>query len=476
MQQKLKYAHLMKTFYFYDLETFGIDAKVSRIAQFAGIRTDENLNIIGKADMFYVKSGHDTLPHPEACLVTGITPNKCEKIGIIEHQSMQKIMANFMAEPATCIVGYNNIRFDDEFIRYSLYRNLFDPYAWQYQNSNSRWDIIDVVRFCYALKPKESLNWVFDDAGISRFKLDKLAPANNISHHNAHDALADVRVTIEIAKRIKKTQGRLFAYALSLRNKKTVAQQLKLHIPILHTSRMYAAKEHCTKLVSALCYHPHYKERALVFDLSKDAEMLLDLSTSELKLRLFGKEEDLEGKERLALKELIFNKSPMFIASKKPPAHLDIDVKKCLAHLEIIKQHIKSIEAKLTEVYTPTEIKKTKDVDQMLYDGFIEKNDRNLLDAVHQMDNSTLANYHPNFVDGRLAQLLIRFKARNYPNTLSEAEAEAWFEIVQNRLQTGADGYLSLSAYFAILEVMRAHHPEKKPLWQALENYGESFL
>ncbi len=466
----------MKTFYFYDLETFGIDVKVSRIAQFAGIRTDENLNIIGKSDMFYVKPSYDTLPHPEASLVTGIAPDKCEKLGIIEHQSMQKIMANFMAEPDTCIVGYNNIRFDDEFIRYSLYRNLFDPYAWQYKNGNSRWDIIDVVRFCYALKPNDSLNWAFDEEGISCFKLDKLAPANNISHDDAHDALADVRVTIEIAKRIKRTQAKLFDYALSLRDKKIVAQQLKLHTPTLHTSRMYAAKEHCTKLVSALCYHPYYRGRALVFDLSKHPEMLLDLSASELKLRLFGKEEELESKDRLTLKELIFNKSPMFITSKRPPVHLGIDTKKCLAHLEIIKQHIKSIEAKLTQVYMQTEIKKTRDVDQMLYDGFIEKNDRNLLDAVHKMNNNTLANYHPDFVDGRLAQLLIHFKARNYPNTLSKIEEEAWFEIVQNRLQTGADGYLSLSVYFAILEVMRAHHPEKNVLWRALEDYGESFL
>ena len=44
----------MKTFYWYDYETFGLSPKVQRIAQFAGIRTDEDLNIL-EEHMFYCK-------------------------------------------------------------------------------------------------------------------------------------------------------------------------------------------------------------------------------------------------------------------------------------------------------------------------------------------------------------------------------------------------------------------------------------
>ena len=205
----------MKTFYWYDYETFGLSPRIHRIAQFAGIRTDENLNILDE-HMFYCKPTNDSLPSPEACAVTGITPQLCEKKGLIEHEFIKKINKEFSV-PDTCIVGYNSIAFDDEFTRHTLFRNFIDPYAWHWKNGNTRWDILNVSRFCYALKKDSSLSWVVDDSSKPIFKLDRLAPANGIEHSDAHDAMADVCATIGIAKIIKDSQPRLFDYALSLR-------------------------------------------------------------------------------------------------------------------------------------------------------------------------------------------------------------------------------------------------------------------
>ena len=307
----------MKTFYWYDYETFGLSPRVQRIAQFAGIRTDENLNILDE-HMFYCKPTHDCLPAPEACAVTGITPQLCEQKGLIEHEFIKKINKEFTV-PQTCIVGYNSIAFDDEFTRHTLFRNFLDPYAWHWQNGNTRWDILSVARFCYAHKEHESLEWVKNENNRPIFKLDKLAPANAIDHANAHDALADVRATIGIAKIIKETQPIFFNYALSLNEKKEVSRQVKILYPMLLTSSSFGYKCSFTRMVTALCYHPDYPDRAIVFNLQQDPEIILELESYELKTLVFTKKADLpKGIDKLELKELIFNKSPMFVCSPKP--------------------------------------------------------------------------------------------------------------------------------------------------------------
>jgi len=277
----------MKTFYWYDYETFGLSPKVQRIAQFAGIRTDENLNVLDE-HMFYCKPTHDSLPAPEACAVTGITPQLCEKKGFIEHEFIKKIHDEF-SKPGTCIVGYNSIAFDDEYTRHTLFRNFLDPYSWHWQNGNARWDILNVARFCYAHKEEGSLNWVKNERNRPIFKLDRLAPANHIEHTNAHDAMADVRATIGIARIIKDTQPKFFNYALSLNDKKEVAQLVKPLHPMLLTSSSFGYKSSFTRLVTSICNHPEYNDRSIVFNLNQDPEIFLELESEELKTLTFSK-------------------------------------------------------------------------------------------------------------------------------------------------------------------------------------------
>jgi len=345
----------MKTFYWYDYETFGISPKTDRISQFAGIRTDENLNILDE-HMFYCKPTHDCLPAPEACAVTGISPQDCEQKGMIEHAFIQKIHAQF-STPNTCVVGYNSIRFDDEFTRYTLYRNFIDPYAWHWKDGNTRWDILDVVRLCYALKKDNSLKWVHNEEGKPVFKLDQLSLANGIEHANAHDALADVRATIGIAKIIKETQPQLFDYAFSLREKKTVEGKIKLFEPMLHTSGMYPATLSCTRLAVALAYHPEYNDRAIVFNLDQDPSILLELDVEELKTLMFTKQSELpDGVKRLEIKDLIFNKSPMFVPNvykldPKVVEQLQIDMDTRMQRLDFIKDNQSAINKVVQDLY-----------------------------------------------------------------------------------------------------------------------------
>lgn len=464
-------------FYFYDLETFGINTRTSRIAQFAGVRTDENFNAFS-TDMFYCKPSGDSLPDPESCFITNITPQSCQQQGLAEHQFIGKIITQFSQEN-TCVLGFNNIRFDDEFIRFTAWRNLLDPYAWSWQNGNSRFDLLDVVRFCYALKQNTSLKWAYDEIdGVKTpsFKLDKLAPANDIEHSQAHDALADVKATIELAKKIKQTQPELWGYAFNLRYKKTVAHYIKLLEPMLHTSGMYPPADACTKLTTALCYHPKYKERAIVYNLEQGPEILLNLSVEELEQRIFTKQQDLaQGQERLEIKELIFNRSPMFVASKNPPPQLGINSEQCLKNLEFIKQHHNQILPKIISLYEQQDFSNSADVDQQLYDGFLSNQERAKLDDISKLNAKQLADYKVKFSDKRLAKLLLHYKGRNFPSSLNESEKEQWFEVVQARFQQGKDDYLSIQAYFKKITVLAEHYPHKAKLWQELSQYGEQF-
>ncbi|CAC9549199.1 Exodeoxyribonuclease I (EC 3.1.11.1) [uncultured Gammaproteobacteria bacterium] len=471
----------MKTFYWYDFETFDINPKIGRIAQFAGIRTDENLNILYEK-MFYCKPTNDCLPSPEACAVTGITPQLCAEKGIIEHQFMQQINTEFSV-PDTCTVGYNSIRFDDEFTRYSLYRNFIDPYAWHWKNGNTRWDILDVVRLCYALKKETSLKWVHGENGKPIFRLDQLSLANGIEHSEAHDALADVRATIAIAKIIQDTQPQLFEYAFSLRQKKTVEQKIKLFEPMLHTSGMYPATLSCTRLAVALAYHPEYNDRAIVFNLDQDPSILLELDGEALKKRLFTKQSELpEGMERLQIKDLVFNKSPMFVPNiykldAKIVEQLQINMDTCLQRLEFIKNNQEKITKVVQDLYrNDQERPPTPDVDQSLYDGFMDNADRRISEQIQTLSADKLKTFHPRFKEEKLSTLLMHFKARNYPDTLTQDEQEDWFETVQGRVQAGENGYLSIDKYYDSINAMRQAHPNKEKLWQQLEEYAKAFF
>jgi len=471
----------MKTYYWYDYETFGISPKTDRISQFAGIRTDENLNILDE-HMFYCKPTNDCLPSPEACNVTGITPQLCAQKGLIEHEFIKKIQLEF-STPNTCIAGYNSIRFDDEFTRYTLYRNFLDPYAWHWQNGNTRWDILDVVRMCYALKKDNSLKWVYDDNGKPIFKLDQLSPANGIEHTNAHDALADVRATIALARIIKSTQPGLFDHAFKLREKKFVESSLSLFEPMLHTSGMYPADKSCTRLSVALAYHPQYNDRAIVFNLDQDPSVLLEMSTDELRTLAFTKQAELPlGVDRLQIKDLIFNKSPMFVPNiykidPKIAEQLQINMELCLQHLTFIKDNQIAIEKVVQDLYSNgQDFSDNNDVDQSLYGGFMDNTDKRIAQQLQTLSITELKNFHPQFKDEKLANLLIHFKARNYPESLTEDEAENWFEIVQGRVQAGENGYLSIDQYFQRINTMREQYPQKESLWQQLESYGESFF
>ncbi len=469
----------MKTFYWHDYETWGIDPSIDRPSQFAGVRTNENLEIIGEPLVIYCQPAEDILPNPEACLVTGISPQQAQQKGLKEHAFMAKIHEE-LARPLTCGVGYNSIRFDDEVTRYGLYRNYFDPYEREWRNGNSRWDIIDMVRLCYALRP-EGVEWPLVD-GKPSFKLENLTVANGISHADAHDAYSDVAATIEMAKLIKSRQPALYDYVYQNKSKKEIGKliNVKERKPLFHISSKFSSEHGCAGLVVPLAWHPTNKNAVIVYNLEVDPTPLATLSAEEIRERVFTSQADLpEGETRLPIKLVHINKAPVLaipkILDSNAATRLKIDKDLCEAHWQKIKTF--DIESKIQEMYRVDPFEGDGDPERSLYGGFIGDRDKVLMNDLRKSDEQTIAQQNFVFEDARLNAMLLFYKARNFPGSLSNQEQAEWTEVVQGRLTSGGSGRLSLSELDEKLKKLQTENEDNSKnleILKQLESYASA--
>ena len=464
-------ANKQPTILWHDYETWGISPKFDKPSQFAGIRTDLDLNIIGEPEMFYCQPPVDYLPHPEACLVTGITPQKARSEGLSEAEFATRIHTLF-SQPNTCVAGYNSIRFDDEVSRYLFYRNFYDPYAREWQNGNSRWDIIDMVRACYALRP-EGINWPTverDGEEVVSFRLELLTKANGIEHEAAHDAMSDVYATIAMAKLIKDKQPKLYDFIFNLKNKKKVAELLNVAemTPVVHTSSKISSVHGCTSWFAPISYHPVNKNAVICVDLAQDISPLLSLTSEEIKERLYTRYDDLAIDEKpIPVKLIHLNKCPIVAPAKtllpENAKRLDIPREFCLVNLELLKKH-SELRDKLSDVFASSDFDNSEvDAEQALYGGnFFSHADKAQMDILHGLSPEQLANHPFTFQDERLSVLLFRYRARNYPHTLSTGEQQTWSSYCHNKLQYGGKGILSLDEFMIKIENLAHEHEENK--------------
>ena len=454
------------TFLWHDYETFGVNPRRDWPAQFAAVRTDAELNEIGEPLMLYCQPPTDRVPEPEACLITGITPQECAAKGLPEHQFADRINAA-LGQPGTIGVGYNSIRFDDEVTRFLLWRNLIDPYAREWRDGCARWDLLDVVRCAHALRP-EGIQWPTADDGSTTFKLERLTAANGLAHAAAHDALSDVRATIALARLIRQTNPKLFDFCLALRKKDRVAQELGLPTtlrearPFLHVSGRFGAARGCIAVMAPLAMHPTNKNELLAWDLSEDPTELADLKPDAVRARLFSATADLpEGVARLAIKGVHLNKSPIVIGNvdtlrtRRPDLaeRWGIDWGLAQTHLERLRA-LPDLSALWARVYARREGAAAVDVDEDLYGGFLGDADRRRLNQLRGLGAQVLALARTGFDDERLAELLLRYRARNFPQTLSDAEQAQWQAHRSARLLAGEGGALTLAALFDRIDAL----------------------
>ncbi len=471
------------TFLWHDYETFGAVPRRDRPSQFAAVRTDAELNEIGDPLMLYCKPAPDYLPSPEACLITGITPQVCLERGVPEHEFAAQIEHAF-SQPGTIGVGYNTIRFDDEVTRFLFWRSLIDPYAREWQNECGRWDLLDVMRLAYALRP-DGIEWPKKPDGTQSFKLADLARANGLLHESAHDALSDVRATIALARLMRDKQPKLFDFALGLRRKDRVAGELGLPAtretarPFLHVSGMFPAERGCLGVMWPLASHPTNKNELIAWDLAHDPGELRDLDVQTLRLRLFTRTAELpEGMQRLPVKGIHLNKSPMVVGNLKTltpamAARWSIDLDAAMRNAEIARA-LPDMSAIWPQVYErPREA--APDVDEDLYGGFVGNADRRRLNQLRSLSSVELARARTGFDDPRLEELVFRFRARNFPETLDEAEAERWETHRAARLLEGESGARTIAQLSDEIDSLAETADERaEEILGALYEYAEA--
>ena len=467
------------SFLWYDLKTFGSDPRRTRIAQFAAIRTDADLRETGEPVSLFCRPADDLLPSPGATLVTGITPQRAVADGLREAEFVGRI-ADELSHPGTCAAGWNSLRFDDEFVRYALYRCFHDPYEREWKHGNSRWDLLDVFRLARALRP-DGIEWPLREDGAPSFRLEHLAAANGVREGDAHEALSDVRALLGLARKLRAAQPRLWDYAFALRRKAAAAALVDVAAmtPLLHVSSRYPAARHCAALVVPIARHPRIESRVIVCSLDQDPRAWLHLDADEIADRLYTPAADLpDGELRVPLKEVHLNKAPVLL----PLAHLrgedwrrlGIDAGQALAWVDVLRA-APGLAETVRRVYAREAARAPSDPDAALYDGFASDADRRLFPQVRGSPPGDLAAYGPRFDDPRFAELLFRYRARNWPDTLDAGERDRWDDYRRRRLAPGSGlSEHDLDGYPAEIDALRAvTAPGPKQAWlDALDAWG----
>lgn len=452
MYSKKKENHLL----FYDYESFNISPRAGALSQFAAIKTDEDLNEISVYNVFCAPPT-DMVPEVDACLVTGITPQHAQAEGFSEYDFAGIIQKAMTSSPNTCIIGYNNINFDDEYTRQLFYRNLKDPYGWHFRNGNTRFDLSNMTRLVYALRP-DIMNWpevdVLDEGGavIGRrisFKLEHLSAANGIVHENAHDALSDVRALIGLWRIIKAKAPDLFDTLFNLRFKYNAENIINGDLAGLFGYVNYKFKD--TNYVSLMKkLGDSYKDKSKVWawDLRIDPTPFIGMSNSELdeviKLPFSQlKEQGIQGNGMNAIKTnavpFVFEKSWLSgdVAERSglSSPEMKAQVKKSLA---ILKENPDFIQ-RLCSVYENREFgAEPTDTDMTLYSGgFIQKEELDLGIKFGKLDGwvSRYKMVKSLPADSRAYKILFRVVGRNDASVFDEHDTKVWNEYVSDRFQ-----------------------------------------
>lgn len=470
---------MAQTFFFYDLETSGFSPRADRIMQFGGIRTTTDLRPIGDPVDILIALAPDVVPSPDAVLVTGITPQKTLQDGITEAEFV-RIFTEQIATPDTTFVGFNSLRFDDEFMRFLLYRNYVDAYEWQWKNGCSRWDLLDVVRMTRALRP-DGVKWPVDVEGKPGNRLEMLTSINGLDHDNAHDALSDVRATIALAQLLHRKQPKLFEYLLKMRDKKQVAAFLAEESTFVYTSGKYPAEYEKTTIGYKLADHPN-KQGVLVYDLRHDPTPFLALPPEKIAAAWQWNPDP--KAPRLPVKTLRYNRcpavAPMGVLDDKSRERLQLDMKQIEAHKQTLQskqqEFVDTLRAALKILDKQQQTRLMEDAasaDQQLYEEFIDDQDRQTMRKLQTAKPETLSGYKDTFRDSRLKAMLPLYIARNFPNTLSDDERNIWQQHTQHKLAQ------TLPSYFERIDALTNQantSNQDKFLLEELRLYGESLL
>ncbi|HWS27939.1 MAG TPA: exodeoxyribonuclease I [Xanthomonadales bacterium] len=459
------------SFLWHDYETFGAQARSDRPAEFACWRTDASFEPIAEPVQFRCQPSLDYLPDPAAVAITGIGPEAALRDGVAEPEFAARVLEE-MLQPQTCTLGYNSMRFDDEITRHLFWRNFIDPYEREWARGNSRFDLIDLTRATYALRP-DGISWPLREDGHASFRLSDLSTANALPHRHAHAALSDVEATLALARLLRARQPKLVDFALDLRRKARVFELLdwQQRTPVVHVSQRFPAQRGCLAVVVPLAIHPGQSGKIIVVDAFHDPTPLLEWPAERLAEAVFAPADD-PNRTPLGLKLVHANRAP-FLApmSVLAPANLPrigLVRETVDAHCSRLRQ-AEDLTAKVQQIYRLLDQapRAPQDADLALYDGFVSDADRALARRYAVASGDQLRAIANRFGDQRLRTLDLRFRGRHHPETLTTTERQLWIEHCRAQLQLPGNSADEYEARIAAASALGSESAAELRAWAA---------
>lgn len=462
------------TILWFDFETFGSLPRPwdrgrsgpyrrrDRPAQFGAIRTTLDLEVVGDPIEIRSLPPVDEPPAIGACLVTGIAPQDTIDDGVPESVFFERVLDTMSVAGSIC-TGWNSLGYDDEIIRFGAWRNLLPAYDREWRNGNRRFDLLAAFRLAWTTGRRSGIEWpTYEDGSVS-LRLEDVARANGITDHaaEAHDALGDVRASIELARILRRAHPRLLDHALDMGRKREVAGLIdQTGRPFLLSGPGFgAARGHGTVAVTVL--HAGGNDR-VILDLHEDPARLLELSPRQLHARFHGLERDPD--DPLPIRRLRINSVPMVapievLKDGDALSALHLDRETIDARLDFLQQHSATIKERLRLVLDdrPSDDSGEVDAEERLYEGFPSDDDVPAMRSARRGGADALRRFQRETEDDRLEELAFRFLARNFPAELDPTEQARWDAHRRDRLLGPGAGDGSRVAE-ALREIESARH------------------
>ena len=481
------------TFFWYDYETTDLDWYRARPVQVAGIRTDESLEREGKLGELYCQPAPDHLPRIGSVLTHRVSPVHARDRGIREFEFAKKVHKQLHAE-GTCTVGFNATTFDHRITHHLFFRNLFDPYRWHWKDSStSKWDIIELCRAAYALR-RDILLWPYDDEGYAAFKLHKLALENSIrseyshravSGQDPHSAADDVRLTLDLARLLKGASKNLWDYSRSCQSVEHVVRSIRTTFLIVNTTVL--RQRGAATIAGFLGQDPNDKNRNYAFDLSYNPAEFFDANAeSLLTYKPKSSADNRDPRRHVPILRFRANASPYVmefdLSNPMSEARQGLLDGLQLAPLDELQRRFSALDSntkfktRVVELNKPSYPERACP-EENLYGLDVDRSDRAQLTRIRKsIGRPNWWKNERHFRAKWLPGMVLRFRARNFPETLSDKEAEDWRDYCRQRLlrEKVEDGLTEFERYERDLEIERGvdHDPKVRMCLDECESYG----
>jgi exodeoxyribonuclease-1 len=427
----------------YDFETTGLNPRYDQPIQFAAVLLDANLVEMETLNLRARPQKH-IIPVPSALATHGKSIDEIFAASLSQYELMAEIETKVHAWTPATFMGYNSARFDDEFLRHSLYGALRQPYVIQLRG-NARGDVLRAAQLARVLDPGSLVVPV--KTGKPSFGLETLAQANGYTGHDAHDALGDVHATAHILRTIAHRASSTWELFSRLTDKNAVREMLQSREFVILVEHFGAT---IARPVAPICANSDYAAEWLGIDLSTDPMPILGLSPEELASAF--------AREKRHLCRIRTNAMPLVVPGEHPaatrllPANVASEVGERLKALRAERGFGErvAIAARLGRREYP----KATYVEDLLYEGgfFPLDADVDLVTAFHFSDPAAKLRIVDSLSDARARQLGRRIIYNDYPDLLSSEEHARMDQERITRLWCSDGPWTSVDAALAEIE------------------------